>query len=147
MTLDNLPLVNASLNALSAILLLSGYMFIRAKKIQQHRAMMISAYCVSMVFLTCYLLHKWHLMETTGSFNTAFSGQGIWRPIYFTILITHVALAVTVPVLATITINRGLKMRIDKHRRIARVTFPVWMYVSVTGVLVYFMLYHWFAQS
>ncbi|MBK7031866.1 MAG: DUF420 domain-containing protein [Ignavibacteria bacterium] len=147
MTLEDLPAVNAGLNATSTVLLLTGYRFIRAKKIQQHRMMMIAAFCVSMIFLACYLLHKWHLHQTTGSFNTTFQGTGVWRGVYFFILITHVLLAITVPVLATITIRRGLKMSVEAHRRIARITLPVWLYVSVTGVVVYFMLYQWFAVA
>lgn len=147
MTLEDLPAVNAGLNATSTVLLLAGYRFIRAKKIQQHRMMMILAFCVSMIFLACYLLHKWHLHQTTGSFNTTFQGTGVWRGVYFFILITHVLLAITVPVLATITIRRGLKMSVEAHRRIARITLPVWLYVSVTGVVVYFMLYQWFAVA
>lgn len=145
--LENLPAVNAGLNAISTVLLLAGFRFIRAKKIQMHRRMMISAFSVSMIFLACYLLHKWHLVETTGSFNTTFQGTGVWRGVYFFILITHVLLAITVPVLATITISRGLKMNVEKHRRIARITLPIWLYVSVTGVVVYFMLYQWFALA
>ncbi|MCX6139222.1 MAG: DUF420 domain-containing protein [Candidatus Kapabacteria bacterium] len=147
MTFEQLPVLNAVLNAISTVLLLTGYRLIRAKKIQQHRAVMITAFCVSSAFLVSYILHKWHLWETTGSYNTLFTGQGMWRPIYFTVLITHVALAITVPVLAIITISRGLKMNVATHRRIARVTLPIWLYVSVTGVLVYFMLYQWFATA
>lgn len=143
--LDQLPALNASLNAVSTVLLVLGLRHIKAKRIEQHRAMMLSAFVVSIVFLLCYLLHKWHLYTSTGTYNTAFQGQGMWRPIYFTLLISHVVLAATVPVLASITLFRGLKMRVERHRAIAKVTFPVWLYVSVTGVLVYFMLYQWFA--
>jgi uncharacterized membrane protein YozB (DUF420 family) len=143
--LDQLPAINASLNAVSTILLLNGLRHIKAKRIEQHRTMMLTAFAVSIVFLLCYLLHKWHLYTTTGSFNTAFQGQGMWRTIYFVILITHVTLAASVPVLASITLFRGLRMRVERHRAIARVTFPIWLYVSVTGVVVYFMLYRWFA--
>lgn len=142
-----LPAINASLNAVSTILLLIGFKFIRAKQIEKHRRMMMSAFVISVIFLACYLLHKWLLFQATGSYNTAFQGQGVWRTVYFTVLISHVVLAACVPVLAIITIRRGLAMRIDPHRRIARITFPIWLYVSVTGVLVYFMLYHWFATS
>ena len=139
--------MNAMLNAASTILLLSGYSFIRAKRIPLHRLCMLSAFTVSMVFLACYLLHKWHLFQTTGSYNTTFAGTGIIRPVYFSILITHVSLAATVPVLAFITLFRGLKMNVVKHRRIARFTLPIWLYVSVTGVIVYFMLYQWYPKS
>lgn len=142
-----LPAINASLNALSTVLLLLGFKYIRAKQIEQHRRMMLSAFVISIIFLACYLLHKWLLFQETGAYNTTFQGQGGWRTVYFTILITHVTLAACVPVLAIITIRRGLAMRIDPHRRIAKITLPIWLYVSVTGVVVYFMLYHWFATS
>jgi len=144
---ETLPAINATLNAVSTVLLLLGYKFIRERNIEKHRRVMITAFVISVVFLACYLLHKWLLFQATGSFNTAFQGQGAWRAVYFTILITHVTLAACVPVLAIITIRRGLAMRIDPHRRIAKVTLPIWLYVSVTGVIVYFMLYHWFAAA
>jgi len=145
--MDQLPAVNAMLNAASTILLLSGYRFIRTKRIPQHRMCMIAAFSMSMLFLAGYLLHKWHLFQTTGSYNTTFAGTGVIRPVYFSILITHVTLAAAVPVLASITLFRGLKMNVAKHRRIARITLPIWLYVSVTGVVVYFMLYQWYPQS
>lgn len=144
---ETLPAINATLNAVSTVLLLLGYKFIRERNIEKHRRVMITAFVISVVFLACYLLHKWLLFKATGSFNTAFQGQGAWRTVYFTILITHVTLAACVPVLAIITIRRGLAMRIDPHRRIAKVTLPIWLYVSVTGVIVYFMLYQWFAAA
>lgn len=145
--MDQLPAINATLNAASTILLLTGFGFIRRKRIRLHRFCMISAFVLSMVFLASYLLHKWHLYSTTGSYNTVFHGQGAFRTLYFTILITHVALAATVPVLASITLFRGLKMSVVKHKRLARITLPIWLYVSVTGVIVYFMLYQWSPQS
>ncbi|MBM4178866.1 MAG: DUF420 domain-containing protein [Ignavibacteria bacterium] len=147
MNFDNLPAINASLNALSTLLLVRGFMLIRAKRIEQHRKMMISAFVVSTIFLACYLLHKWHLYSTTGSYNTTFSGTGTWRTIYLVLLFSHVSLAATVPVLALITINRGLNMRVELHKKIAKITFPIWLYVSVTGVIVYFMLYQWFRAA
>lgn len=145
--LERLPEVNATLNAVSTLLLLNGYRHIRAKRISLHRRMMISAFVVSIAFLTCYLIHKWFLWTTTGSYNTAFLGTGVWRPVYFFILITHVVLASSVPFIAFVTLRRGLAMKVDLHRKIARVTFPIWLYVSVTGVIVYFMLYQWFGAS
>jgi uncharacterized membrane protein YozB (DUF420 family) len=141
---EQLPAINAILNATSMVLLVLGYRHIRARRIAQHRAMMIAAFVVSIVFLTCYLLHKWHLHQTTGSYNQVFRGEGFWRIVYLAVLIPHVLLAMTVPVLAVITIRRGLAMSVERHRAIARITLPIWMYVSVTGVLVYFMLYHWY---
>jgi uncharacterized membrane protein YozB (DUF420 family) len=134
-TVHDLPAVNASLNALSGVLLLIGYALIRARKIAQHRAVMIAAFVTSSIFLVCYLVYH----AQVGSVR--FVRQGFVRPVYFTILITHVTLAATVPVLAIITLSRGLRGQYDKHRRIARWTWPIWMYVSVTGVLVYVLLY------
>jgi protein SCO1/2/putative membrane protein len=147
MNFDQLPALNATLNAICTVLLVRGYSLIRAKKIEQHRTVMVSAFVVSIVFLACYLLHKWHLYNTTGAYNTTIAGQGAWRIVYLGILISHVTLAATVPVLALITINRGLNMRVELHRKIAKITFPIWLYVSVTGVIVYFMLYQWFPSA
>ena len=135
MTVHDLPAVNASLNALSGILLLIGYALIRARRIQQHRACMIAAFATSSLFLICYVVYH----AQVGSVR--FTRQGFVRPLYYTILITHVTLAATVLPLAIITLSRGLKARYPQHRRIARWTLPVWMYVSVTGVLVYVLLY------
>jgi len=134
-TVHDLPAVNASLNALSGILLITGYVLIRARRIQQHRACMIAAFAASSLFLISYVVY--HVQ--VGSVR--FTRQGFVRPLYYTILITHVALAATVLPLAIITLSRGLKARFPEHRRIARWTLPVWMYVSVTGVLVYVLLY------
>ncbi len=135
MTVHDLPAVNASLNALSGILLLTGYLLIRARRIQQHRACMIAAFTTSSLFLICYVVYH----AQVGSVR--FPRQGFVRPLYYTILITHVTLAATVPPLAIVTLSRGLKARYTKHRRIARWTFPIWLYVSITGVLVYVLLY------
>jgi uncharacterized membrane protein YozB (DUF420 family) len=135
LSVHDLPAVNATLNALSGILLLIGYILIRTRRIAAHRAVMISAFATSSLFLICYLVYH----AQVGS--VPFPRQGLVRPLYFTILITHVVLAATVPPLAIITMTRGLKGRYVQHRRIARWTFPIWMYVSVTGVLVYVLLY------
>ena len=134
-TVHDLPAVNASLNALSGILLLIVHVLIRARRIQQHRACMIAAFAASSLFLISYVVY--HVQ--VGSVR--FTRQGFVRPLYYTILITHVTLAATVLPLAIITLSRGLKARFPEHRRIARWTLPVWMYVSVTGVLVYVLLY------
>jgi uncharacterized membrane protein YozB (DUF420 family) len=147
MDLGQLPVVNAMLNTIATLLLLSAYAAIRRKNVRLHRWLMLSAFCVSVAFLTLYLVHKWYLWSLTGSYNTYFSGVGWWRTLYFVVLITHVLLAVVLPVLASITLFRGLNMKIDKHRFIAKITLPVWLYVSVTGVVVYFMLYQWFAPA
>ncbi len=135
MSVTDLPAVNATLNAISGILLLIAYAHIRARRIQQHRRFMIAAFVTSSLFLVCYLVYH----AQVGS--VPFTRQGFVRPLYFTILITHVTLAATVVPLALVTLSRGLKARYPQHRRIARWTFPVWMYVSVTGVLVYVLLY------
>ncbi len=145
--MDQLPAMNAALNAISTLLLVSGYRFIRAKNISWHRASMISAFVCSMLFLVGYIAHKVHLYQSTGSWNTTFAGEGAVRVLYLTLLASHVLLAMTVPVLASITLFRGLRMQVATHKRIARITYPIWMYVSVTGVLVYFMLYQWFPSS
>ncbi len=144
MNLDALPGVNAILNSISTVLLITAVVQIRQKKVAAHRMLMLSAFAVSVLFLAFYLLHKWHLFSTTGAWNTTFQGPDGWRIVYLAVLFTHVVLAITVPFLAIITIGRGLRMQVDRHRAIARITFPIWLYVSVTGVIVYFMLYRWF---
>ena len=135
MTVHDLPAVNAALNAISGVLLLIGYLLIRARRIQQHRTCMIAAFATSSLFLICYVVYH----AQVGSVR--FTRQGFVRPLYYTILITHVTLAATVLPLAIITLSRGLKARYTQHRRLARWTFPIWLYVSVTGVLVYVLLY------
>jgi uncharacterized membrane protein YozB (DUF420 family) len=135
-----LPALNATLNALALVLLLIGFYLIRQKKWKAHRGVMIAAFAVSTLFLVSYLTY--HYLR--GGVTTPFGGEGIIRPIYFFVLFTHIALAAVTPVLAIMSMNRGLQKRFDRHRRIARWTFPIWLYVSVTGVLVYFMLYQWF---
>jgi putative membrane protein len=135
MTLHDLPAINASLNATSSVFLVTGYVLIRARRIAQHRACMLAALSTSVLFLICYIVYH----AQVGSVR--FTRQGLVRPVYFTILITHVMLAVTVLPLAIVTAARGLRGDYVRHRRIARWTFPIWLYVSVTGVLVYVLLY------
>jgi putative membrane protein len=130
-----LPTLNAILNSLAAVLLVLGFVFIKQKKIARHRACMLAAFGVSCAFLVSYVIH--HLR--VGS--VPFKGPPALRPIYFAILIPHVLLAVTVVPLALTTISRGLRMNVEKHRRLARVTLPIWLFVSVSGVVVYLMLY------
>jgi uncharacterized membrane protein YozB (DUF420 family) len=134
-SVHDLPAVNATLNALSGVLLLIAYALIRARRIEQHRKVMLAAFTTSSLFLACYIIYH----AQVGSVR--FTRQGFVRPLYFTILITHVTLAATVLPLAIVTLSRGLKARYPEHRRIARWTFPIWLYVSVTGVLVYVLLY------
>ena len=133
------PVINASLNGTSTVLLITGRWFIAQRRIAAHKATMITAVVTSTLFLISYLYYHYHV----GSVR--FQGTGWSRPVYFTILISHVVLAAVIVPLVIITLSRALRERFDRHRAIARWTFPLWLYVSVTGVLVYFMLYHWFA--
>jgi protoheme IX farnesyltransferase len=135
LTVHDLPAVNASLNALSTVCLVIGFGLIRARRIAQHRAAMLAALGTSALFLVCYTIYH----AQVGSVR--FARQGFVRPVYFTILITHVTLAATVLPLAIVTAARGLRGDFGRHKRIARWTFPIWLYVSVTGVLVYILLY------
>jgi protein SCO1/2/putative membrane protein len=131
-----MPTVNASLNGLSAILLGTGYFFIRRKRRDIHRRFMIAACITSAAFLVCYLAYHWQV----GSVR--YTGLGWTRPVYFFILLTHTILAAVVPFLAIYVLTKGLKGQFEKHRPVARWTLPIWFYVSVTGVVVYWMLYH-----
>jgi len=133
------PAIDASLNGTSAVLLLVGRGFIKRGQMAAHRAVMIAALTSSSIFLACYLYYHWHV----GSVH--FQGQGWSRPVYFSILISHTILAAAIVPMIIITLSRALRERFDRHRAIARWTYPLWMYVSVTGVIVYFMLYHLFA--
>jgi uncharacterized membrane protein YozB (DUF420 family) len=128
--------VNAILNATAAVLLVWGYTLICRKRIATHRKVMLSAFVTSCLFLVCYLVYH----AQVGSKH--FEGTGAIRTLYLGILLTHTVLAAAVPVLAIVTLRRGLAARFDPHRRIARWTLPIWLYVSVTGVVVYLMLYH-----
>lgn len=130
-----LPHLNACLNATSGVLLLTGFYFIRRGRVTAHLRCMTAALVVSIVFLVSYLVYHYH----HGS--TRFAGQGPVRPFYFTLLLTHTVLAVVIVPLVAVTITRALRGDFARHRRIARWTFPLWLYVSVTGVLVYLMLY------
>ncbi|MCI0524814.1 MAG: DUF420 domain-containing protein [Acidobacteria bacterium] len=135
MSISELPTLNAILNSISAILLGAGYFFIRRKNIKAHRASMVSAFVTSTLFLISYLTyHYYH-----GS--TKFQGQGAIRAVYFFILLTHTILAAAIVPMIFITFSRALKEKFDRHRKIARWTLPLWLYVSVTGVVVYLMLY------
>jgi len=137
-----LPATNAGLNALATTLLLAGFIAIKSKNIGLHRQLMLTAFVVSIVFLGCYLTYHFALNRYTGEHGKKFVGTPSLSKVYYTILITHVILATAVPVLASITIWKGLKERWESHRRWAKVTFPIWLYVSVTGVIIYWILYH-----
>lgn len=130
-----LPSVNATLNATAAVLLVTGYTLIRRRRIQAHKRVMLTAFGVSIAFLICYVVYH----AQVGS--VPYQKTGFLRTVYFSILITHTTLAATVPVLAIITLRRALRGDFKQHRKIARWTFPIWLYVSVTGVIVYLMLY------
>jgi uncharacterized membrane protein YozB (DUF420 family) len=142
----DLPKVNASLNGLSACFLTAGFIFIRQKKIVAHRNCMISAFCVSVIFLICYLTYHTYLAVVLHRGPTHFPDNW-FRPIYLTILFTHTILAMVIVPMILITLSRALRERFDMHKKIARWTWPLWMYVSVTGVVVYLLLYQIFPQQ
>lgn len=135
MSVSDLPTLNAILNFTAAVLLGAGFYFIKQRRIEAHKRCMIGAMAVSVVFLTSYVIYHYH----AGS--VAFTGQGWIRPVYFFILITHVILAIVIVPMVLRTAWFAFGSRFDRHVRIARKTFPLWMYVSVTGVIVYLMLY------
>ena len=134
--ISQLPAVNATLNAIAALLLVCGFLLIRAGRIRAHRAVMLAAFSCSVLFLVSYLTYH----AQAGS--TRFAGTGMVRTVYLSILLTHTVLAAVVPFLALITLVRALRGRFDRHRALARWTLPIWLYVSVTGVIIYWMLYH-----
>ena len=132
------PALNAALNAASAVLITTGHALIRRKNVRLHRACMIAAVATSSLFLTSYLYYHAHV----GSVR--FPGQGWIRPVYFALLISHTVLAAAVVPLVLLALTAGLRSRFDRHRRIARWAYPIWLYVSVTGVVVYLMLYQFY---
>ncbi len=136
MSLHDLPALNAALNAGSAILLVCGWFCIRGRRIAAHRACMLSAFVTSCLFLISYLVYH----AQVGSVR--FQSQGWIRPLYFAILLTHTVLAAVIVPLVLVTLRRALRREFPRHRRIARWTLPLWLYVSVTGVVIYLMLYH-----
>jgi uncharacterized membrane protein YozB (DUF420 family) len=135
-TISELPALNATLNGTAAVLLSIGWILIKRGRWTAHRAVMIAAFCTSVLFLISYVTYH----AQVGSVR--FTKPGAIRAVYFTILVTHVILAIVIVPMALVTLSRGLSKRFDRHRAIARWTFPLWMYVSVTGVVVYLMLYH-----
>jgi len=138
---SSLPLLNAVLNSTAAILLIAGLIFIRRRAVRAHRACMLGAFTVSIAFLISYVIYHAHAGDVR------FLGQGAIRPVYFTILISHISLAFVIVPLAIITLRRGLAGRFAAHRVIARWTWPIWMYVSITGVVVYLMVYRLYPHS
>ena len=135
------PALNATLNGTSAVLLVTGHWLISRGRIAAHRACMIAAVTASALFLSCYVYFHYRVG------NISFLGQGWSRTLYFAILISHTSLAIVIVPLVIMTLSRGLRARYQQHRAIARWTYPLWVYVSVTGVFVYFMLYRWFPHS
>lgn len=135
LSISDLPALNATLNAISAILLTTGYLLIRRRRIALHRLCMLSAFGSSTLFLISYLVYHAHVL------SKHFPGQGPIRYVYYTILLTHVLLAIVILPMALITLSHALKRKFPRHKAIARWTLPLWLYVSVTGVIVYLMLY------
>lgn len=136
-----LPALNATLNSASAVLLVTGYLLIRKKKIAGHKACMIGAFALSVLFLISYVTYH----AQAGS--TPFAGRGLIRPVYFAILVSHVVLAAVILPMAIVTLRRALAGQFDRHVRIARRTLPLWIYVSVTGVVIYWLLYHVYREG
>ncbi len=138
MDLSGLPALNATLNAIATVLLLRGRALVKRGRIEAHRRVMLAAFAVSSVFLASYVAHK-----VSRSFeNTTFNAAGAAKTAYLTLLVSHVALAALVPFLALALIRLGLRGEIARHRRLARVAWPIWLYVSITGVVIYVLLYH-----
>ena len=146
MTITDLPLVNACLNGLSAVFLGAGFVLIRQGRMRAHRNCMVAAFAASTVFLICYLTYHTYLGYVLHRGPTRFLEPGWFRPIYLGILGTHTLLAVIILPMVFMTLSRALRQRFDRHRLIARWTWPLWMYVSVTGVVIYLLLYQIFPQ-
>jgi uncharacterized membrane protein YozB (DUF420 family) len=143
MQVSDLPALNASLNGAATLLLVGGFAFIRKRRILAHQRCMLSAFVVSCVFLVSYVAHK----ILVHGVHTKIGLTGAWRIAYYAMLFSHIVLAAAIVPLALVTISRALRERFDAHRRIARWTWPIWLYVSVTGVLIYFLLYRWFPAA
>ncbi len=140
MTVYDLPIVNAALNATATVLLLIGRNQIKHRRIENHKKVMIAAFCTSIVFLICYLIYHYNVL------SVPFREPSWFKPIYLVLLLTHVVLAATVPIFAVISLRRGLKREDAKHKKIVKYAYPIWMYVSVTGVIIYLLLYQIFPQ-
>lgn len=147
MTYTDLPLVNACLNATCTVLLMLGWIHIRAGRKEAHRNSMIAALCTSAAFLACYLYYHWRMQQVHGAAHTRFVDPAWFRPIYLAILATHLIGAVAIVPLVLMTVSRAFKERFEAHKAIARWTLPIWLYVSVTGVVIYLLLYQVFPQA
>lgn len=143
MTINDIPAFNAALNALATLLMTAGFVFIRAKNAHIHRTCMLSAGAVSAVFLVGYVAHKIMVRGV----HTPFGGEGAIRAVYYTMLFTHIILAMAIAYLVPKTFALALTGQFDRHKKWARVVFPIWYYVSITGVLVYFFLYQWWPAA
>jgi uncharacterized membrane protein YozB (DUF420 family) len=146
MTFTDLPAVNAGLNGSSALLLTVGYVFIKRGNKTAHRNCMIGALVTSTAFLVCYLYYHYQMKQAYGEAHTRFLEPAWFRPIYLAILFTHLIGAVAIVPLVLMTVSRALRQEFARHKKIARWTWPIWMYVSVTGVLIYLLLYQVFPQ-
>ncbi|MGJ8649416.1 MAG: DUF420 domain-containing protein [Opitutaceae bacterium] len=137
---ETLPTINACLNGTSTLLLTAGFICIKTGKETAHRVCMVAAFSVSIIFLFFYVLHKWLVKGV----HTSFLGEGLWREFYYAMLASHIILAMAIVPLVLVTISYAIREKREKHRAWARWTFPIWYYVSITGVLVYMFLYQWF---
>jgi len=147
MTIHDLPAVNATLNGLSAVFLALGFVFIKRGNKLAHRNCMIAAFSTSVIFLACYLTYHTWLAMVLHQGPTRFENPHWFRPVYLAILLTHTLLAAVIVPLILVTLNRAWRQRFDRHKKIARWTWPLWMYVSVTGVVIYWLLYVQFPQT
>jgi putative membrane protein len=143
MSISDLPAINACLNALSTLLLAAGFICIKSDHREAHRKCMVAAFCTSAVFLVGYVANR----VIAGTTHTRFGGEGFIATVYYVMLITHVILAMVMVPMIFMTMARARRGDFEAHRRIARWTWPIWMYVSITGVLVYFFLYHWWPSA
>jgi putative membrane protein len=147
MNVFDLPPVNATLNAFSTCFIAVGWIAIRRDQKWTHIVCMITALVCSTIFLACYLTYHFGMLSTVGEWSVEFTTGGWVRPLYYVLLITHLILAFAILPLAIITVISALRARFDHHRRMGRFTIPIWLYVSITGVIVYFMLYQWFPST
>jgi putative membrane protein len=147
MNIFDLPPVNATLNGLSTCLIAAGWSAIRRDRKRVHIACMVTALVCSTVFLSCYLTYHFGLLSSVGEGSVKFTADGWVRPVYYIILVTHLILAFTILPLVIITVIPALRARFDRHRKLGRFTMPIWLYVSITGVIVYFMLYQWYPST
>lgn len=147
MTLSDLPAVNAALNGLSTVLLTAGWICIKRGNRHAHIGCMLGALVTSAIFLGCYLFYHFQMQKLYGKAHTSFVNPAWFRPIYLTILVTHLIGAIAILPLIVVTVTRAFRERFELHKKIARWTLPIWLYVSVTGVVIYFLLYQIFPQA